>query len=152
MTFPPPNDSHPFLGWGVTPKPPFFFSPADDFELLCNTLRPPHPPRIPPQFSPPDIYFGGAQDFFGGGHDFLGRPRDFLGGGRDYLGPPPPLDYEPYFWGGGGYAPVPPRYEGGSDFGDSPLAHRPRGPRFEPPPQHQPHGGDPEEDEGDEGE
>ncbi|XP_065715513.2 LOW QUALITY PROTEIN: latent-transforming growth factor beta-binding protein 4 [Patagioenas fasciata] len=116
---------------------------TDDFELLCNTLRPPHPPRVPPQFPPPDIYFGGAQDFFGGGHNFLG-------GGRDFLGPPTPLDYEPYFLGGVGYVPAPPRYEGRSDFGDPSLAHRPRGPRFEPPPRHQPHGGGPEEDEEDE--
>ncbi|KAM6395752.1 LOW QUALITY PROTEIN: latent-transforming growth factor beta-binding protein 4 [Rhynochetos jubatus] len=112
---------------------------SDDFELLCNVLRP--PPRAPspyeyaPDFAPP---YGLPY-----GPDFFGGPA-----------PPPHLSLPittPTASGGG---------RGGDDFGDprGPLAHRPRGPRYEPPDPHpappwsfQPHGtgglGEEEEEE-----
>ncbi|XP_074786777.1 latent-transforming growth factor beta-binding protein 4 [Athene noctua] len=141
-------------GWGMEcalcPAPH-----SDDFEFLCNVLRPPSygPPRAPPSyeyapdFAPP---YG-----FPYGPEIFGGPR---------VPPPPPRsDYDPFGFGGaaaatggggvgGGYDPLyaPPRYEG-EDFEDPrlppPPQHRPRGPRYEPPDPHpgppwlfQPHG------------
>ncbi|XP_069738385.1 LOW QUALITY PROTEIN: latent-transforming growth factor beta-binding protein 4 [Phaenicophaeus curvirostris] len=132
---------------------------SDDFEFLCNALRPPSfgappydyappftpplaPPFPPPPFSPPL------------------NPDIFGAGGRV---PPLPSfrsDYDPYPFGGAGGGggtpplyPLPPYYGGGLDFGDPPPL-RTRGPRFEPP--HpappwtfQPHGMREEEEEED---
>ncbi|XP_064295799.1 latent-transforming growth factor beta-binding protein 4-like, partial [Phalacrocorax carbo] len=107
---------------------------SDDFEFLCNVLRPPSygPPRAPPSYEyAPDFAPPYGLPY---GPDVFGGPRV----------PPPALrsDYDPYGFGGlaGGYDPrgdalyAPPRYEG-EDFEDPrrPLAHRPRGPRYEPP-------------------
>ncbi|XP_049652523.1 latent-transforming growth factor beta-binding protein 4 isoform X1 [Accipiter gentilis] len=121
---------------------------SDDFEFLCNVLRPPSygPPRAPPSYEyAPDFAPPYGLPY---GPDIYGGPRV----------PSPPLrsDYDLYGFGGtaGGYDPrgdplyAPPRYEG-DDFEDSrrPFTHRPRGPRYEPPDPHpgppwsyQPHG------------
>ncbi|XP_040977647.1 latent-transforming growth factor beta-binding protein 4-like isoform X6 [Aquila chrysaetos chrysaetos] len=121
---------------------------SDDFEFLCNVLRPPSygPPRAPPSYEyAPDFAPPYGLPY---GPDIFGGPRV----------PSPPLrsDYDLYGFGGtaGGYDPrgdplyAPPRYEG-DDFEDPrrPFTHRPRGPRYEPPDPHpgppwsyQPHG------------
>ncbi|XP_072704828.1 latent-transforming growth factor beta-binding protein 4 [Ciconia boyciana] len=119
---------------------------SDDFEFLCNVLRPQlRPPAPPPTNTPPTSPPLTAS---------LMAPI-FLGG------PVPPRFSVPTTTptasgaaAAGGYDPggeplyAPPRYEG-EDFGDPrrPPAHRPRGPRCEPPDPHpgppwsyQPHG------------
>lgn len=149
-----PNDGHPHapppgcMGWGPPNSPSPSTPPPDDFEFLCNVLRPPSygPPRAPPSYEyAPDFAPPYGLPY---GPDIYGGPRV----------PSPPLrsDYDLYGFGGtaGGYDPrgdplyAPPRYEG-DDFEDSrrPFTHRPRGPRYEPPDPHpgppwsyQPHG------------